>query len=51
LYKTVQQVGKAKVAVEWRSEMRKGQKRVVDAVEAEIVGRDIALAASCLASR
>ena len=51
LYKTAQQVGKAKIAVEWRSEKRKGQRMLVDVVEAEIVRRDIALAASCSASR
>jgi len=44
LYKTAQQVGKAKIGVEWRPETRKGQKMFVDVVEAEIVGRDIALA-------
>ncbi len=32
--------------MEWTSEKRKGQKIFVDVVEAEIVGRDIALAAS-----
>ena len=51
VYKTAQQVGKAKIAVEWRSEKRKGQKVLVDVVEAEIVRRDIALTASCPASR
>ena len=48
----MQQVGKAiKIAVEWRSEKRKGQNILVDVVEAEIASRDIALAASCSASR
>ena len=51
LYKTAQQVGKVQIAVEWRSEQRNGQKILVDIVEAEMVGRDIALAASCSASR
>ena len=40
------EVGKAKIGVEWRSETRKGQKMFADVVKAEIVRRDIVLAAS-----
>ena len=45
LDETAQQVGEAKITVEWRSEKRKEQKMLVDVVEEGIVGRDIAWAA------